>query len=269
MHKILLAVGALLWVMSAPAAHAADKDVPTQAPDDRVLGKADAPITIFEYASLTCPHCAEFDVETLPKIKTEWIDTGKAKLIFRDYPLDQVALRAAMLARCAPPQQSFAFIDALFHDQANWVMASDQRESLEHLARLGGIGPDQFGQCMSDQKLADSVVAERLVAKDQYGVDSTPTFFINGTKFVGAQPYEAFEQALNAAAGEAAPAASTAAPPPVAAPPVAASTAATPAPSPTASPVSTPAPEEAPAAVPPPRSWMQRAVDKVKRMFGY
>jgi len=255
MHKILLAVGALLWVMSAPAAHAADKDVPTQAPDDRVLGKADAPITIFEYASLTCPHCAEFDVETLPKVKSEWIDTGKAKLIFRDYPLDQVALRAAMLVRCAPPDHAYAFIDALFHDQANWVMASDQREALGRLARLGGIGPDQFDQCMSDQKLADSVVAERLVATDQYGVDSTPTFFINGTKVVGAQPYDAFAQALAAASGQSG--AGTAATTPVTPPPVAASTAA-----------SAPAPQTA-AATPPSGSWTQSMIDKVKRMFGY
>src|SRR5712672_1410926 len=90
-------------------------------PGDRVLGKADAPITIIEYASLTCPHCAHFEVDVLPKLKAKWIDTGKAKLVLRDFPLDEPALRAAMVARCAPPERFFGFIDALFQGQNAWA----------------------------------------------------------------------------------------------------------------------------------------------------
>ena len=85
------------------------------APDDRILGKPDAPMTIVEYASLTCPHCAHFAVDVLPKLKAKWIDTGKARLILRDYPLDEPAMRAAMIARCAPADKFYAFIDTLLH----------------------------------------------------------------------------------------------------------------------------------------------------------
>ncbi|HXP29885.1 MAG TPA: DsbA family protein [Stellaceae bacterium] len=232
MRKILLAAAALVWALPILSASAAAGSVPSIAPDDQILGQPNAPVTIFEYASLTCPHCAEFDAETLPKIKANWIDTGKAKLVFRDYPLDQVALRAAILARCAPPERYFAFIDALFQSQANWASARDTREALAHIARLGGIGPDQFDQCMTDQKAADRVVAERLVAQDQYGVDSTPTFFVNGTKVVGAQPYDAFAQSLAAAAGEPAPSASATPPAPAAAMPATPQIPAAPAPAP-------------------------------------
>src|SRR5690242_11284951 len=89
--------------------------------DDRILGDPAAPITIVEFASLTCPHCADFDANTLPKLKADWIDTGKARLVFKDFPLDQAAVRAAMLARCAPPSQFYAFINELFHTQTTWA----------------------------------------------------------------------------------------------------------------------------------------------------
>src|SRR6185312_15839778 len=119
---------------TAPTARAADQ-APPPTPQDHVLGKADAPITITEYASLTCPHCAEFDRDTLPKIKKNWIDTGKAKLVYRDFPLDQLALRAAMLARCAPPDRYFAFINTLFQSQDTWARSSDPEQALERIGR--------------------------------------------------------------------------------------------------------------------------------------
>ena len=178
------------------------EDHPVQAPDDVVVGKADAPITIFEYASLTCPHCAEFDKETLPKVRTDWIDTGKAKLIFRDFPLDQYALKAAMVARCAPPDRFFAFIDVLFQQQVTWAGAGGPdaiTQALSRIARLGGIGEDKFDACINDKAMNDRILNERLVASQQYGVESTPTFFINGKKLVGAAPYDEFAKALAAA----------------------------------------------------------------------
>jgi protein-disulfide isomerase len=178
------------------------QDHPTQAADDIAVGKAGAPITIFEYASLTCPHCAEFDVDTLPKVRSEWIDTGKAKLIFRDFPLDQFALKAAMLARCAPPERFFAFIDVLFQQQASWAGAGGPdavTQALSRIARLGGISEEQFTACTNDKAMSDRILNERLVASQQYGVESTPTFFVNGTKVVGALPYEEFAKALEAA----------------------------------------------------------------------
>jgi len=198
MRNIWWAVVLVLAVGGIDAAAAA---TPTVAPDDVIVGAADAPVTIIEYASLTCPHCAEFDTDTLPKVKAEWIDPGKARLIYRDYPLDQNAVKAAMLARCAPPARFFGFIDELFHSQQTWVLTDDPVKALQRIALLGGIGPDKFDACMKNQAIQDRVLNERLVAQNQYGVDSTPTFFINGTKLVGSLPYDQFAKALTAALG--------------------------------------------------------------------
>jgi len=166
-------------------------------PGDRVLGKADAPITIIEYASLTCPHCAHFTVDVLPKLKQKWIDTGKAKLVLRDFPLDEPALRAAMVARCAPPDKFYPLVDTFFAQQENWVTSRDYRAALEKLAKLAGIGDKQFKTCIEDKKLEDQVVQSRLTAAQQLGVNSTPSFFIDGKKFEGAPTFEAFDQQLS------------------------------------------------------------------------
>ena len=169
---------------------------------DRILGKADAPITIIEYASLTCPHCAHFDVAVLPKLKEKWIDTGKAKLVLRDFPLDEPALRAAMVARCAPPERFYPLVDTFFAQQEQWATTRDYRAALEKLAKLGGIGGKEFAACIADKKLEDQVAQSRLTAAQQLGVDATPTFFINGKKFEGAPTLEAFDQALSGAAAK-------------------------------------------------------------------
>jgi protein-disulfide isomerase len=171
-------------------------------PDDRVLGKADAPITIIEYASLTCPHCAHFAVDVLPKLQQKWIGTGKAKLVLRDFPLDEPALRAAMLARCAPVDKFYPLVDTFFSQQEQWVTARDYRAALEKLAKLGGIGDKQFKTCIEDKKLEDQVAQSRLTAAQQLGVNSTPSFFINGQKFEGAPTFEAFDQLLSGLAAK-------------------------------------------------------------------
>jgi protein-disulfide isomerase len=197
MRKIWFALAALamLGTMIA-AAPARAADVPVQTPDDRVIGKADAPITIFEFFSLTCPHCAEFEDTTYPKLKAEWIDTGKAKMVYRDYPLDQNALKAAMVARCAPPDRYAAFVQVLFNQQTVWGVQRDPTDALKKIAALGGIGADQFDKCIADDALSKSIVAAEYEAQQKYGVDSTPTFFINGKKVVGALPYEDFVKEL-------------------------------------------------------------------------
>jgi protein-disulfide isomerase len=168
--------------------------------DDRILGKTDAPITIFEFASLTCPHCADFEANTLPQLKTEWIDTGKARLIYRDFPLDPMAVKAATLARCAPPEQFYGFVDVLFRGQPNWANQQRIDDALGKLAKLAGMGDDKFTACMKDDNLQKQVLAERLEAEQQFNVESTPTFFINGAKVTGALPYAEFEKELSKAA---------------------------------------------------------------------
>jgi len=210
MREIWLALAvALTFAGALPAAAQAPVADPAQAAallaitqQDRVLGKADAPITIVEYASMTCPHCAHFDKDVLPGLKKKWIETGKAKLVLRDYPLDEVALRAAMMARCAPPERFYPLVDTLFETQEQWALAKDWRGALEKTARLAGIGKKDFDACLANKGMEDQVAQSRLIATTQLGVDSTPTFFVNGTKFQGAPTEEAFDQLLTGLASK-------------------------------------------------------------------
>jgi protein-disulfide isomerase len=190
----LALLGGIFVTMPARAA-----EVPQPQPDDRMIGKADAPITIFEFFSLTCPHCADFEDHTYPLVKTNWVDTGKARIIYRDYPLDQNALKAAMVARCAPPERYAAFVQVLFEQQAVWGVERDPTDELKKIAALGGISADKFNQCINDDALSKSIVAAEYEAQQKYGVDSTPTFFINGKKVVGAMPYDDFVKELQKA----------------------------------------------------------------------
>jgi protein-disulfide isomerase len=199
---VVIAIGGAGWHASgAPSfiGAAAAQDFTTITPEDRVLGKADAPVTIIEYASLTCPHCAAFDAETLPQLKKEWIDTGKAKLVFRDFPLDGLALKGAKLARCAPPERFYGFIDVLFRQQDVWARAADPQAALGRIAKLGGMSDEQFQTCMKDDTVENQILAGRMAAEKDAKVESTPTFFVNGKKLVGALPYDSFDDALKAA----------------------------------------------------------------------
>jgi len=182
------------------AASAASLLAPT--PQDRVLGKADAPITIVEFASFTCSHCARFHNAVLPTLKKKWIDTGKAKLVLRDFPLDEPAFRAEMLARCVPPERFYPLVEALFETQDKWAVAKDWRGALEKLVRLAGIGKKEFDACLGNKAIEDQVAQSRLTAAQQLGVNSTPTFFINGKKYEGAPTIEAFEQLLSGLAAK-------------------------------------------------------------------
>jgi protein-disulfide isomerase len=170
--------------------------------DDRILGNPDAPITIVEYASLTCPHCAHFTNDILPELKKKWIDTGKAKLVLRDYPLDEPALRAAMIARCAPPDRFYAYTDMFFGAQDKWVTARDYRDALARLVKLGGMSREEFDNCLKNTALENKIVEGRLIASKELDVNSTPTFFINGTKFTGAPTVEEFDKALSGLAAK-------------------------------------------------------------------
>jgi protein-disulfide isomerase len=163
---------------------------------DMVLGKADAPVTVVEYASMTCPHCAAFHAENLPKLKSEYIDSGKVRLVFREYPLDKFALYASMLARCAGPQRYFDFVNVLFQQQASWVRAKDQLVELKKLARLGGIGEEAFNACMADEKLRDEIIASRLNGEKVHGITATPGFVVNGKTVDAGSVMEAVAEAV-------------------------------------------------------------------------
>ncbi|MGA0563234.1 DsbA family protein [Ancylobacter sp. VNQ12] len=163
---------------------------------DQVLGKADAPVTIVEYASLTCSHCAHFHNTTFPVLKEKYIDTGKVRFILREFPLDIVAKAAFMLARCSGEGKYYPMVDVLFETQKNWAFTNNPAQALLAIAKQSGMSEQQFNTCLSDAKLAENVnaVAERG-AKD-FSVDSTPTFFINGKKVAGAMSPEELDKEL-------------------------------------------------------------------------
>ncbi len=138
---------------------------------DKVLGKADAPVTIVEYASMTCPHCAHFHETTLPAIKEKYIDTGKVRLILREFPFDPRAEAGFMLARCAPAEQYFPMVDVLFKQQANWVGGRRPRPPLLQIARLAGFTQESFEACLTDQKLLDKLMAVRDRASKEFKVE--------------------------------------------------------------------------------------------------
>ena len=153
------------------------------------IGNADAPVTIVEYASMTCPHCAAFHATTLPQLKEKYIDTGKARLIMREFPFDPRAEAGFMLARCSDDRY-FAMVDVLFKQQNNWARAEDASAALLQIARLAGFSQEKFEACLTNQKLLDDIRAVREAGEKNFGVDSTPTFFINGEKHAGALSLE-------------------------------------------------------------------------------
>jgi protein-disulfide isomerase len=178
-------IEALIEARPAAAQSVALADLLTPPPlGDRVLGKDDAPVTIVEYASMTCPHCAHFHDTVYPELKKRYIDAGKVRFIFREFPLDSLAAGAAMLARCAEKDRYFALIETLFHTQRQWAVEKPI-PALMALAKQAGFTEQSFNACLSDQKMLDQMQAEQKRASDKFGVNSTPTVFINGKKQVG------------------------------------------------------------------------------------
>ena len=168
-----------------------------QALKERVLGDPDAPIEIVEYSSLTCTHCRHFHIEILPELKKNYLDTGRAKLVYRDFPFDQLGLVAAILARCAPPPRYFQFLDVLFQNQEKWSRDADPVKALARIGTLGGLSESDFRACAENRTIVDGVLQTRLEAGNRYQVNSTPTFIINGEKrIVGSQPYKVFDDLL-------------------------------------------------------------------------
>ncbi|MGA7458107.1 MAG: thioredoxin domain-containing protein [Methyloceanibacter sp.] len=158
------------------------------------LGKADAPNTIVEYASMTCPHCAQFETVVFPELKTKYIDTGKAQFIFREFPLDGLGARASMLARCAGPDRYFPMIEALFQTQKTWVVQGEEAmDKLLQFARQAGFSKESFDKCMADKELFNKIVETRTIGYEKFGIDSTPSFFINGKRMSGEHELKDFE----------------------------------------------------------------------------
>lgn len=166
---------------------------------EKVLGRADAPVTMIEYSSLTCPHCASFHRDTLPKIKEAYIDPGKVKLVFRDFPLGSLALAAAMLARCADGEKYFGMLEVLFRSQETWARANNPIDELGRVARFGGLSTADVNACLNQEALMRAIQSRAASGQDQFKIDSTPTFVIDGKIVKGAQPFEEFKKILDKA----------------------------------------------------------------------
>jgi len=162
---------------------------------DEIQGQADAPVTIVEYASMTCPHCAQFQAKTFPKLKERYIDTGKVRFIFREFPLDPLAAGAFMLARCADKDKYFAVIDLLFGTQRDWVVPNPLQPLL-NVAKQAGYTEETFNTCLKNQQVLDGIQNVRDRAAKVLNVESTPTFFVNGKRVVGDVSIEDLEKEM-------------------------------------------------------------------------
>jgi protein-disulfide isomerase len=151
---------------------------------DIMIGSDKAPVTIIEYASMTCPHCAHFEETTLPELKKRYIDTGKVRYVMREFPLDALAAAGFMLARCAGPDKYESVVETLFAKQADWAVQKPI-PPLMAIAKQFGFTEESFNACLANQKVLDDIQAVRDHAVNKLGVNSTPTFFINGKRFVG------------------------------------------------------------------------------------
>jgi protein-disulfide isomerase len=166
---------------------------------DMTLGSQTAPVTIVEYASMTCPHCAAFTLNVFPKLKEEYIDTGKVKFIFREFPLDLKAAAGSMLARCvakSDPGKYFAVVDLLFRQQSEWVM-SNTADALKRIGRQAGLSDEGVNTCLKDQAILDGIKATQDYASATLKVNSTPSFFVNGIVVKGETSIDAFEKLIN------------------------------------------------------------------------
>ena len=174
-----------------------DELMKTSGIEDIVIGKPEAPVTIVEYASMTCGHCATFHNNVYPKLKAKYIDTGKVKLIFREFPLDNLAVAVSMLARCVGGEGPPAFIGEMFKRQPEWAFAQGNPvPRLFEISRQMGFTQASFDKCLTDQKLLESIEAGRKRASDTFGVNATPAFFVNG-KRLGGVTLADFEKAID------------------------------------------------------------------------
>jgi protein-disulfide isomerase len=168
-------------------------------PTDFYLGNKNAKITLIEYSSLSCPHCADFHKKVFPELKKLYIDNNKILFIHRDFPLNPSALHGAVLARCdGSDRQYFRFLKALFNSQDKWAFSGDYMSKLKMTGKLAGISEERFNECMKDEKLEKQILQSRQKGSDILKISSTPSFLLNGEKIVGSSDLESFKKAIDA-----------------------------------------------------------------------
>ena len=167
--------------------------------DDFVIGSLDAPITIIEYASLSCSHCADFHVNKLPKLIEEFVDTGKAKIVFRDFPFNWPALVGSMILRCVPSELRYQYTEALYQLQSKWVVRDKVKikQELYKIMQSGGMTKEQFNECLGNKELENLILQGIMDAQEEFNIKSTPSFIINGTLLEGNKPIKDFRQIID------------------------------------------------------------------------
>jgi protein-disulfide isomerase len=179
----------------------ADASEPALYPDDMYLGKADAKVTIIEYASLSCPHCAKFNAEVLPRVKSDYIDKGVVRWVYRDYPLNNPAYLAAVLAHCGSPLRYFGLVDKLFRSQDYWAVQPQPIVALKQIGVNEGIDEKTYDACLADQKLKDKIISRLQEASTKYKVEATPSFLIGGKLYSGELPFDDLKKLIDDALG--------------------------------------------------------------------
>ena len=164
-----------------------------EALEEKKIGDETASIKMVEFASLTCGHCAKFHNEVFPKIKKEYIDTGKIVFTYRDFPLDKFALKASVIARCSGNDRFFSFLKVLYKKQKDWTSTQDPFKSLLKIAKLGGLKNDEIKVCVGNKSIEDGILRERLSSSKKYDIKATPTIYINNEKYDGDLTFEALK----------------------------------------------------------------------------
>ena len=188
--------GLLLLLFAALAHPSGGLAQGTERPGDVSIGSADAPVTVVEYFSLTCTLCAQFHTDTMPDIFTKYVETGKVRFIYRDFPLDNVALGAAMITQCLDDRLHYGFVQMLYKQQARWTASADPVGAVARLAQLAGLNAERANACLSDTGLRDIIVAGQNAASTDFQIGVPPSFVIDGETIAGVLSLSDFEDII-------------------------------------------------------------------------
>ena len=197
MSRFAPSLALLLTVLLAPLAASAEIVSAEQALEEKFYGEAEAPVTVYEYFSLGCPHCKQFHENTLPQVKKDYVETGKVKFVLRDFPLGTPALAAAMIARCSGDRYK-GMVDMFFNAQGQWAHSQQPLEELKRVARFAGMSGDDVDACLREKPILNGINEMAKKGQNEFGVNSTPSFVVDGKVHAGAMPYEDFKKILDA-----------------------------------------------------------------------
>ncbi len=199
-RRLIALLAALPAAVATPALaeSAAAAEAPERVTGDVVLGAEDAPVTVIEYASLTCPHCASFHIDTWPRVKAEYVETGKVRFIMREVYFDAFGLWASMIARCGGEAGFYPMIDQFLTQQREWSGAQDPTPEIMKIGRINGLSAEEMRACLSDESYAKTLLANYQANAEEHGIQSTPSFIINGEMHTGAMGFEEFSSLIEA-----------------------------------------------------------------------